>query len=112
MGQAKEEERARWRGWLAKQKASGQSVTVFCRERGLREWQFYEWKKRLRPSPTEPFVAVEVIASKPTMVTAPLTSEPGASLEVRLRSGRSVLVEPDFAADHLRRLLQGLEPEA
>ncbi|MBV9937650.1 MAG: hypothetical protein JO150_04030, partial [Acidobacteriaceae bacterium] len=47
MGQANEEERTRWREWLAEQKDSGQSVAVFCRERGVREWQFYEWRKRL-----------------------------------------------------------------
>jgi len=48
---------------LTEQKNSGQSVAAFCRERGLGEWQFYEWKKRLRPATTEPFLAVELVAA-------------------------------------------------
>jgi hypothetical protein len=31
---------------------------VVCRDRGLREWQFYEWKKGLRPTEVAPFIAV------------------------------------------------------
>jgi hypothetical protein len=101
----------RWRGLFREQKESGQSVAVFCRERGLREWQFYEWKKRLRPAEAGSFVAVEVVASEPLAMTEPFPSEPGAPLEVRLRGGRSLLVGPDFEARHLRRLLQVLEQE-
>ncbi len=59
MQQQHEKQRKRWRGMLLEQQASGQSIVAFCRERGLREWQFYNWKKRLRP-PTESFVAVEL----------------------------------------------------
>jgi hypothetical protein len=106
-----EQQRERWRGLLTEQKTSGQSVAVFCRERGLREWQFYDWKKRLRPK-TEPFVAVELVTTESAASMAPLTPEPVTRLEVRLRRGRSVLVGPDFAAQHLRRLLQVLESEA
>jgi Transposase len=111
MGQANEQERARWRGLLAEQKESGHSVVVFCREHGLREWQFYEWKKRLHPK-AEPFVAVKVVSAEPAPVTAAREPEACAPLEIRLRSGRSVLVGPDFEASHLERLLQVLEPEA
>jgi hypothetical protein len=109
--QQQEEQRERWRGLFTEQQESGQSVAVFCRERGLREWQFYEWKKRLRPVRAEPFVAVELVGAAPAPETAPRALEPGAPLEVRLRCGRSVLVGPDFAAGHLRRLLQVLEQE-
>ena len=77
----------------------------------MREWQFYEWKKRLRPQP-ESFVAVEILTADAAVIMTPLTPEPVTPLEVRLRSGRSVLVRPDFAADHLRRLLQVLESES
>ena len=100
MEQDKEEQRAYWRGLLAEQKENGQSVATFCREHGLREWQFYEWKKRLSLK-SESFVAVEVVASPPTVVPAPLTPTLSAPLEIRLRSGRSVLVGPAFEASHL-----------
>lgn len=105
-----EQQRARWRGLLAEQQESSQSIVAFCRERGLREWQFYEWKKRLRP-PAASFVAVQ-LAAEPAPAAAPVTSAPVTPLEVRLRNGRSVLVGPDFDATHLRRLLQALESDA
>ena len=50
MRQSKEEDLARWRGLVSEQVASGKSVASFCRNRGLRVWQLYEWKKRLGPS--------------------------------------------------------------
>jgi hypothetical protein len=110
MGQTSEEERTRWRGWLAEQKESGQRVAVFCRERGVREWQFYEWRKRLRAQ-TAPFVAVEVVASEPAPLPIPSVAVPSAPIEIRLRGGHSLLVGPDFEARHLRRLLTVLEQE-
>jgi len=58
MGQHKEADLARWRGLVSEQVASGTSVAGFCRDRGLRDWQFYEWKKRLRSSAAAPFIAV------------------------------------------------------
>ncbi|MBV9305235.1 MAG: hypothetical protein JOZ45_03810 [Acidobacteriaceae bacterium] len=90
--------------------ASGQSVASFCRERGLRDGPFYEWKKRLRQRGAEPFVAVEIAAGIPTVL--PLTAPvPNAPLEIRLSKGRSLLVGPDFEAAHLLRLLRALEQE-
>jgi hypothetical protein len=110
MEQQKQEEWARWRGLLAEQSGSGQSIGAFCRERGLRAWQFYEWKKRLREAEAEPFVAVQVVASEPSSVPTPAAPVP-SPLEVRLRGGRSVLVGPDFEVGHLQRLLRVLEQE-
>ena len=110
MGELKQEEWARWRGLLAEQQASGQSIAGFCRERALPVWQFYEWRKRLRTK-TESFVAVEVVASEPAPLPILPTSMPRAPLEIRLRRGRSLLVGPDFEASHLCRLLRVLEQE-
>ena len=84
-------------------------MAVYCREHGLRLWQFYEWKKRLRDSDAGKFVEVAV---KPTAEIAPGSSEPGSAIEVRLRSGHSVVVERGFDASHLRALLVVLESEA
>ncbi|MBV9305244.1 MAG: hypothetical protein JOZ45_03855 [Acidobacteriaceae bacterium] len=85
-------------------------MAVFCREHGLREWQFYEWRKRLRAK-TESFVAVELVASAPAPLPTEPTPVPGTPLEIRLRGGRSLLVGPDFEASHLCRLLRVLEQE-
>jgi hypothetical protein len=105
MGQHKEEDLARWRGLVSEQVASGKSAALFCRDRGLRIWQFYEWKKRLRPTEAAPFIAVEV-ASTEAASTQPA---PMSGIELRHRRGWSVIVEPDFDASHLRRLLSVLE---
>ena len=44
---------------------------MFCRERGLRDWQFYEWKKRVRETEAAKFVSVEVAAAgEPVSVAA------------------------------------------
>jgi hypothetical protein len=101
---------ARWRGLVAEQNQSGQSVAAFCRERSLRSGQFFAWKKRLREAEAARFVAVEVAP-----VREPQRPEPemhGGAIEVLLGRGRSLLVEPGFDARHLRALLSVLEAEA
>ena len=107
MGELKPEEWNRWRGLLSEQQESGQSIAGFCRNRAL---PVYEWRKRLRVE-TEPFVAVEVVASEPAPLPTRSTPVPSAPLEIRLRGGRSLLVGPDFEAGHLCRLLRVLEQE-
>jgi hypothetical protein len=105
MGQHKEEDLARWRGLVSEQSASGTSVAAFCRDRGLRDWQFYEWKKRLTRSAATPFIAVEVAS------TEAASEQPAqmSGIEIRHRRGWSLMVEPGFDASHLSRLLAVLE---
>src|SRR5690348_15266934 len=110
MRQRKAEAWGKWRGLVAEQSQSGQSVAAFCRERGLRSGQFFAWKKRLRDAAAPKFVAVEVAPGAETKWPAPEMS--GGAIEVRLRGGRSLVVEPGFDADHLRALVSVLEAEA
>lgn len=110
MRQRKAEAWAKWRGLAAEQLQSGQGVAAFCRVRGLRSGQFFAWKKRLREAETAKFVAVEVAPVTETKRPAPVMH--GGAIEVRLRSGRSLVVEPGFDAVHLRALLAVLEAEA
>ena len=113
MGQPSEKVEARWRALIAEQQASGQRVVAFCRERGLRDVPFYEWKKRLRPSEAEPFVAVQIAAveTPATPLSLPVAPVSSVPMEIRLRHGRSLLVGPDFEAAPLLRLLRVLEQE-
>ena len=111
MEQPNEKLQARWRGLIAEQQQSGQSVAAFCRERGLRDGPFYEWKKRLRPHEAEPFVAVEIAAVEAPVAPLPIAPVLNTSIEIRLSHGRSLLVGPDFEAAHLLRLLRVLEQE-
>ena len=59
----------KWRKLVSEQGRSGQSVAVFCRERGLCAPYFFAWKKRLREAdagqsalraPLTKFVEVQV----------------------------------------------------
>ncbi|HUZ93939.1 MAG: hypothetical protein WCE63_21420 [Acidobacteriaceae bacterium] len=84
MSQQNAEVWAKWRGLVSEQGRSGQSVAAFCRERSLREWQFYEWKKRLRDSEAREFVEVGVAA--PQGQIQPMGVGSGG-IEVRLRAG-------------------------
>ena len=107
MKRAQTEEWAKWRGLVSEQTASGQSVAAFCRGRGLRDWQFYDWKKRVREARAVEFVSIEVATPVERLPMAA-----GKPIEVRLGRRRSLMVEPGFDADHLRALLVVLEAEA
>jgi len=107
MKRARTEDWAKWQGLVSEQVASGESVAVFCRRRGLRDWQFYERKKRAREAEAVKFVPVKVAAS---IEVAPAAA--GRAIEVRLGRGRSLLVDPGFDERHLRALLTVLEAEA
>jgi hypothetical protein len=100
---------AKRRELVLEQTRSGKRVSAFCAERDLRTWQFYEWKKRLRDADAVKFVEVAV---PPATEIAQQSSQQGSAVEVRLRSGHSVVVELGFDASHLRALLAVLESEA
>jgi|ERR1700722_19203232 hypothetical protein len=99
----------KWHELVSEQSQSGQSVAAFCGERGLRAWEFYEWKKRLRESESAKFVEVQIAASAEPVQISGARSR---AIEIRLREGRSLVVEPGFEASHLRALLTVLESEA
>lgn len=107
MKHARTEEWAKWRRLVSEQIASGQTVAAFCRDRGFRDWEFYDWKKRVRDEEAAKFIAVEVAA-----VAKQGPAATGRAIEVRLPRGRSVVIEPGFDAGHLRALLSVLEAEA
>jgi transposase-like protein len=100
----------KWRSLVSEQAESGQSVAAFCRARGQSESLFYYWKKRLREGATPPFVEVQV--AEPQLGPRHCGSAAGATIEVRLRNGRSLIVAPEFDASHLRALLAVVEPES
>jgi hypothetical protein len=92
----------KWRKLVSEHERSGQTATVFCRERGLCRPHFFAWKKRLREDTQMKFLEVQL-------------QEPGSNpirdsrVEIRLQNGRSLLVGPGCDADHLRALLAIVE---
>jgi len=106
MRQHKAELWTKWRGLVSEQRQSGQTVAAFCRDRGLRDSLFYDWKRRLRAGEGAKFVEVKVKESSEQRTPAP---ESHPAIEIRLSDGRSLLVKPGFDACHLRALLAVLE---
>src|SRR5881394_1470296 len=77
--------RTKWRRLISEQARSGQTVTAFCRERGLCRPYFFAWKKRLREDTAVKFLEVQLTEAAP--------KEAGDScVEIRLQNGRSLLV--------------------
>ena len=109
MRQLKAELWTKWRDVVSEQSQSGQTVSAFCRDRGLRDSLFYDWKKRIREGEAAKFVELKVKESSEQRKPAPGHCP---AIEIRLSKGRSVLVEPGFDASHLRALLAVLEAEA
>jgi len=108
MRQSITEHRAKWRELVSEQLSSGQTVAAFCRDRGIRASQFYDWKKRVRESEAAKFVEVRVKESSEQRKPAP---ERSPAIAICLTKGRSLLVEPGFDASNLRALLAVLETE-
>jgi hypothetical protein len=109
-------EQTYWRQMLSDQQISGQPIAIFCRERQLSRSKFYSWKKLLQPDHSTSAATPKADRFVPVIlqetVTAEMAQQPWVAIEIRLRTGRSLLVGPGFSADHLRALLTVLEREA
>ena len=120
---------AKWRELVSEQGRSGQSVAVFCRERGLCAPHFYAWKKRLREAdggqgevraPLAKFVEVKLVTAGPSLAgagrdagAASVSRVAGdARVEVLLKNGRSLRVGPGFDAELVRALVAVVESAA
>jgi hypothetical protein len=92
--------RTKWQKLISEQARSGQTVTAFCRERGLCRPYFFAWKKRLREDTAVKFLEVQLSETAPAR---------DSRVEIRLQNGRSLLVGRGFDAEHVRALLAVVE---
>jgi hypothetical protein len=108
MNERREQAWAKWRGLVAEQEQSGQSVAAFCQNRELTQSQLIYWKRRLREAERAPFVEVQLTqpGAEPQVKARALGSP---TIEVRLKNGRSLIVGASFDARHLRTLLAVVE---
>jgi hypothetical protein len=101
-----------WKKWhtlICEQVESGQTISAYCRQRGVNRQSFFAWKKRLSQDEAKGFVEVKVAKA----ITNPAEPVRGsAAIEVRLQNGRSLVVGPGFDTHHLRTLVAVLESEA
>ena len=92
----------KWRRLISEQGRSGQTVTAFCRERGLCRPYFFVWKRRLRKGASSKFLEVQLAEPVPS-------ASVDSRVEVRLPNGRSLVVGRGFDAEHVRALLAVVE---
>lgn len=92
----------KWRELISEQARSGQTVTAFCRERGLGRSYFFAWKKRLGEDTTTKFLEVQLRDAAPSPPR-------DTRVEIRLPNGRSLVVGRGFDIEHVRALLALVE---
>jgi transposase-like protein len=83
MRHSRTEHWAKWRALFFEQLSSGQTVAAFCRDRGNRDSQFYDWKKQVRQGEAAKSVEVKVKAWSEQRAPAP---ERYPAIEIRLKA--------------------------
>lgn len=76
-----------WSNLIAEQEASGLTVRPFCRERGVGEHSFYQWRKRLRESQTVSFAILEPKTNSTSIAESPLELVFGRGERLRISKG-------------------------
>jgi transposase-like protein len=96
MQMTRAEKAEHWAGVIEQRAASGLSISAYCREHDLGEWQFHYWKRRLREPADGGFVELT-------------SSGGGADAGVRIsHNGYEIVLGRDFDVPTLRRVLQVL----
>jgi transposase-like protein len=92
-----ETKREYWSKLISEQEASGQKARPFCRERGIGEYSFYKWRRRLQQS--EP-VRFALLATPPAIAPSQ-----DSALELVLRNGERLRIGNQVDAARLRQVL-------
>jgi hypothetical protein len=92
----------RWRQLIARQAASGLSITAFCREEGVSLGSFFAWRKRLLDRSHSRGVDDKFIAID-------LPAHVAEKFEVVLTSGRRVVVPGRFDPEAFTTIVRILE---
>jgi hypothetical protein len=94
-----ETKREYWNKLIGEQEASGQKARPFCRERGIGEHSFYQWRKRLRENQTVRFAVIETKAP---------SAEMPAALELMLSGGERLRIGAGVDAATLQLVLDAV----
>jgi len=89
-----------WRGRIAEQERSGQSVHMFCKAHGLTEQSFYLWRKRLRQQDPVRFAVLEREPARQSTMEH--------SLELVLTTGERLRIRSGVDGAMLRAVLEAL----
>jgi hypothetical protein len=101
-----------WQRTISEAVQSGISIRQFCRQRRLKESQFYWWQHKLRASRQTGATSKPGGHGRPASVA--LVSEEGgatdAGIELVLGDGRKLRIRKGVEEDTLRAVLAALEP--
>jgi transposase-like protein len=95
-----DEKRAYWSRLIAEQEASGQRARSFCRERGIGEYSFYKWRRRLQHSAPVRFALLATTPAAPAIADSPL--------ELVFRNGERLRIGNQVEAATLRIVLEAV----
>ena len=90
-----------WRARIAEQERSGLSVKQFCQQRGLTQYSFYTWRRRLRKNEPVRFALVDRGVARQEPATE-------AGLELVLTSGERLRIGTGVDSATLRTVLEAL----
>jgi hypothetical protein len=95
-----------WRQIIVRQQTSGMTVARYCRERGITECSFYNWKKRLRgASPSRP----KHLPTPAFVEVTPLNPTRTDTIEILLHDRHRLRVCAGFDRQLLLDLIHALE---
>jgi hypothetical protein len=102
-----------WRGRISEAARSGLSIREFCRQRHLKESQFYWWQRQLKER--RPMGARNQAGAEPRAGFALVAEEAGtvdAGLELVLGDGRRLRIGRGVDEATLRAVLAAVESRA
>jgi hypothetical protein len=101
-----------WQRTIGEAARSGISIREFCRQRRLKESQFYWWQRRVKASGKERRIAKQ--RAEREGASFALVSEEGgtmpAGIELVLRDGRRLRISKGVEEETLRAVLAAMEP--
>jgi hypothetical protein len=101
-----------WQRTISEAARSGMSTRAFCRQRRLRESQFYWWQRKLRASRQAGTSPKAAGLAKPASfaLVSDEAGETDAGIELVLGDGRKLRIRQGVEEETLRTVLAALEP--
>jgi len=102
-----------WQGVIREAAHSGISIREFCRQRKLRESQFYWWQRRLKETRQRRAIKTQGV-DRGQASFALISDEPGtahAGIELVLGNGRRLRISRGVDEETLRAVLAAVEPQ-
>jgi len=96
-----------WRETMAEAQGSGQNMREFCRQHGIKETQFYAWRRELRTRDAE-------AAEKGGFVelVRPIGGTQGSGISIRIDERTSIVLERGFDSVSLTAALTAVRGAA